>query len=108
MAGRKRKMIATAGSAADELSRSLNESEDKTLLKSNAATAKLKTPSICENAQSVETEQSPYFTKNLQQKLGEDFFNQPCISLAKAFLGKVIVLISPLHLYVTYKGIEAI
>ncbi|XP_029913726.1 DNA-3-methyladenine glycosylase isoform X2 [Myripristis murdjan] len=46
----------------------------------------------CENAPGAETEQlSPYFKKHQQHRLGEDFFNQPCISLAKAFLGKVLV-----------------
>lgn len=47
----------------------------------------------CENSQSAETEQSHYFTKknDMQHRLGEDFFKQPCISLAKAFLGKVML-----------------
>ncbi|CAG5897951.1 unnamed protein product [Menidia menidia] len=45
-----------------------------------------------EIALSVELERSHYFTKNdVQHRLGEDFFRQPCISLAKAFLGKVLV-----------------
>ncbi|XP_072299168.1 DNA-3-methyladenine glycosylase [Eucyclogobius newberryi] len=39
-----------------------------------------------------EIEQSHYFIKNDPKlKLGEDFFKQPCITLAKAFLGKVLV-----------------
>lgn len=39
-----------------------------------------------------EIEQSPYFIKSDPKlRLGEDFFKQPCISLAKAFLGKVLV-----------------
>ncbi|KAJ0001246.1 hypothetical protein NQD34_006266 [Periophthalmus magnuspinnatus] len=39
-----------------------------------------------------EIEQSHYFIKNNPKlRLGEDFFKQPCISLAKAFLGKVLV-----------------
>ncbi|XP_034151120.1 DNA-3-methyladenine glycosylase [Esox lucius] len=34
----------------------------------------------------------PYFSEEEYcQRLGEEFFNQPCISLAKAFLGKVLV-----------------
>ncbi|CDQ82392.1 unnamed protein product [Oncorhynchus mykiss] len=38
------------------------------------------------------TVKSQYFSKEGdQQRLGEEFFNQPCISLAKAFLGKVLV-----------------
>lgn len=35
---------------------------------------------------------SPYFIKDQQvHRLREEFFNQPCTSLAKAFLGKVLV-----------------
>lgn len=35
---------------------------------------------------------SHYFTKsNSKHRLGEDFFKQPCVSLAKALLGKVLV-----------------
>ncbi|XP_068434101.1 DNA-3-methyladenine glycosylase [Clinocottus analis] len=46
----------------------------------------------CDNPESPETERSHYFIKDdLQHRLGEDFFNQPCISLAQAFLGKVLV-----------------
>ncbi|XP_023993446.1 DNA-3-methyladenine glycosylase-like isoform X1 [Salvelinus sp. IW2-2015] len=38
------------------------------------------------------TVKSQYFSKEgYPQRLGEEFFNQPCISLAKAFLGKVLV-----------------
>uniref|UniRef100_A0A8C8MCI4 DNA-3-methyladenine glycosylase n=1 Tax=Oncorhynchus tshawytscha TaxID=74940 RepID=A0A8C8MCI4_ONCTS len=38
------------------------------------------------------TVKSQYFFKEGNpQRLGEEFFNQPCISLAKAFLGKVLV-----------------
>lgn len=56
----------------------------------DSQTALKKQPSQCENAQSAEAERSCYFTGNEQQhRLGEDFFKQPCISLAKAFLGKV-------------------
>lgn len=39
-----------------------------------------------------ETDQSHYFIKSDPKlKLGEDFFKQQCIRLAKAFLGKVLV-----------------
>ncbi|XP_057716700.1 DNA-3-methyladenine glycosylase [Corythoichthys intestinalis] len=44
-----------------------------------------------------ESEQSVYFsgsqtnTTNRRRRLGEDFFSQPCVPLAKAFLGKVLV-----------------
>ncbi|TMS14812.1 DNA-3-methyladenine glycosylase [Larimichthys crocea] len=33
--------------------------------------------------------ESHYFTK--KDRLGEDFFQQPCLSLSKAFLGKILV-----------------
>ena len=88
MAGRKRK-IAMAGSGTGEQSGSLNESKYKTLLKSDVSDSKLRKPIENENAQSVEAEQSRYFIKNMQHRLGQEFFNQPCISLATAFLGKV-------------------
>lgn len=40
--------------------------------------------------ESPEPKRSHYFTKNdLQNRLGQEFFNQSCISLAKALLGKV-------------------
>ncbi|KAM9784942.1 DNA-3-methyladenine glycosylase [Syngnathus typhle] len=42
-----------------------------------------------------ETVHSVYFsndrTTDLRRRLGEDFFTQPCVALAKAFLGKVLV-----------------
>ncbi|XP_071374773.1 DNA-3-methyladenine glycosylase isoform X1 [Centroberyx affinis] len=38
-----------------------------------------------------EAEQSPYFKQDQQHRVGEDFFNQTCINLAKALLGKVLV-----------------
>uniref|UniRef100_A0A8C6TAN6 DNA-3-methyladenine glycosylase n=1 Tax=Neogobius melanostomus TaxID=47308 RepID=A0A8C6TAN6_9GOBI len=39
-----------------------------------------------------EIERSHYFIKSDPKlRLGEDFFKQPCVSLAKAFLGKVLV-----------------
>ncbi|KAI1883967.1 hypothetical protein AGOR_G00221540 [Albula goreensis] len=33
---------------------------------------------------------SQYFTKEREVRLGEEFFDQPCVNLAKAFLGKVL------------------
>ncbi|XP_048847494.1 DNA-3-methyladenine glycosylase [Brienomyrus brachyistius] len=41
----------------------------------------------------LQTVLSPYFSDapKLDLRLGEDFFNQPCVALAKAFLGKVLV-----------------
>uniref|UniRef100_A0A1A7YFJ8 DNA-3-methyladenine glycosylase n=1 Tax=Iconisemion striatum TaxID=60296 RepID=A0A1A7YFJ8_9TELE len=56
-----------------------------------SASSKLK-PSEKPAAPSVEPERSHYFSNNVvQHRLEQDFFNQPCISLAKAFLGKVLV-----------------
>uniref|UniRef100_A0A8C4ISG5 DNA-3-methyladenine glycosylase n=1 Tax=Dicentrarchus labrax TaxID=13489 RepID=A0A8C4ISG5_DICLA len=70
MAGRKRKMLAAAAPE-----QTVNKHKNRTDLKLNA-----------------ETERSQYFTKNNQQhRLGEEFFNQSCLSLSKAFLGKVLV-----------------
>ncbi|XP_064862805.1 DNA-3-methyladenine glycosylase-like [Oncorhynchus nerka] len=38
------------------------------------------------------TVKSQYFSKEGEpQRLGEEFFNQPCINLAKAFLGKILI-----------------
>ncbi|XP_041825352.1 DNA-3-methyladenine glycosylase [Melanotaenia boesemani] len=86
MAGRKRKMLTLT--VAHEQSGSLNNHRNRTEQKLKDSPAKLK----CENEKSVETEQSYYFRNNDQQpRLGEGFFSQPCISLAKAFLGKVLV-----------------
>lgn len=57
---------------------------------SNVSDPELKRSFCCENDQSAETARSRYFTENnLQSRLGDDFFHQPCISLAKALLGKV-------------------
>ncbi|XP_008304671.1 DNA-3-methyladenine glycosylase [Stegastes partitus] len=54
--------------------------------------AKLKKTVQSQSTPNLEAERSHYFIKNnLQHRLGEDFFNQPCLSLAKAFLGKVLV-----------------
>lgn len=47
----------------------------------------------CEETKRNETVHSVYFnggqTTDLPKRLGEDFFTQPCVALAKAFLGKV-------------------
>lgn len=68
-------MLAVTVAAAD----TLNKNTNLTHLKREVSPAEL------EN-----TERSHYFIKNdLQHRLGEDFFNQPCITLAKEFLGKV-------------------
>lgn len=86
MAGRKRKTLALTETVAPV--KAVNKHKNRTDLK--VSPAKLKRSIRCENGQSAETERSHYFTKNdLQNRLGEDFFNQSCISLAKALLGKV-------------------
>ncbi|KAM9393340.1 DNA-3-methyladenine glycosylase [Pholidichthys leucotaenia] len=75
MAGRKRKLLAP------ERVSSLIQNVNRT-----------KRRVECANDQSVETGRSQYFGDNdLEHRLGEDFFNQSCIPLAKAFLGKVLV-----------------
>ncbi|KAF7666007.1 hypothetical protein LDENG_00122100 [Lucifuga dentata] len=81
MAGRKRKLLSLAVAAAEP---AVVGPENQGYLK---APAPLKKP-----AKGEKMEQSPYFSrKDPQHKLGEDFFNQPCVRLAKAFLGKVLV-----------------
>ncbi|CAJ1076032.1 DNA-3-methyladenine glycosylase isoform X1 [Xyrichtys novacula] len=79
MSGRKRRMV--------EVSRAAEPAENSQKKRSDLT---LKKPIQCE---SHETERSPYFPPkcDLQLRLGEDFFNQPCINLAQAFLGKVLV-----------------
>lgn len=48
--------------------------------------------SVWGNDRSIEADRSRYFPDNdPQTRLGEEFFSQPCISLAKALLGKVRV-----------------
>ncbi|CAK6971195.1 DNA-3-methyladenine glycosylase [Scomber scombrus] len=82
---RKRKLLSLTAAAA-------NTHRNQTDVNLNVSPAKQKKP--IHNAQSAETEQSHYFTKtraDLQHRLGEEFFKQPCIRLAKAFLGKVLV-----------------
>ncbi|XP_070837843.1 DNA-3-methyladenine glycosylase [Chaetodon trifascialis] len=88
MAGRKRKMLSIASAPV----KAVNKHEDGTDLEMKASPAKLEKTSQCEDARGDDTERSHYFTKNeLQQRQREDFFNQSCISLAKALLGKVLV-----------------
>ncbi|XP_062264011.1 DNA-3-methyladenine glycosylase [Platichthys flesus] len=66
MAGRKRKMAAAAG-----------EQDVNTREKQTGEEEEKRSGSLTGN--------------DLQLRLGEEFFQQPCISLAKAFLGKVLV-----------------
>lgn len=88
MAGSKRKILALTPAGTPE--ETVNKQID---LVGKVSPAKLKKPiHQSEDDQSAETEKSHYFTKKIpQHRLGEDFFNQPCISLAKALLGKVLL-----------------
>lgn len=80
-------MLALTVATATEHAGSLDGRSNRTELKPDATKERK-----CENAQSVETDRSHYFLKNSQQhRLGEDFFKQPCIRLAKAILGKVML-----------------
>ncbi|XP_067333323.1 DNA-3-methyladenine glycosylase [Channa argus] len=90
MAGRKRKLLVTA--VAPEETVTVNENNNSTDSNHKTTFVNLKKFPQCENTQCAETERSHYFlNSDLQRKLGEDFFNQPCVSLAKEFLGKVLV-----------------
>lgn len=85
MAGRKRRILTLEESAAP--GQNVNKSERKNV---NVSDPGAKRSFCCENDQSAETARSGYFTENNpQSRLGDDFFHQPCISLAKALLGKV-------------------
>ncbi|CAG12204.1 unnamed protein product, partial [Tetraodon nigroviridis] len=88
MAGRKRRMVTLEESAAP--GQHVNKHERKTGL--NVSDPERKRSFCCENNQGDETVRSCYFTeKTLQGRLGDRFFNQPCTSLAKALLGKVLI-----------------
>lgn len=94
MAARKRKQLSVT--AAPDRTGSKHET------KLAASPAKQKKHSHGDNVQTAERESSHYFSNSntdLQHRLGEDFFKQPCISLAKALLGKVTL--SP-HLIFTH------
>lgn len=102
MAGRKRKLLSltAAAAAAAPDQQAANKHENQTDFKLKISPAKQKKP--IHNVQSIEKEQSHYFTKtrpDLQHRLGEEFFKQPCISLAKAFLGKVMPFSVFLHIF---------
>lgn len=101
MAGRKRKTLALTESAAPE--KTVNKHETRTDPK--VSPAKLKRSGCCENAESAERERSHYFTQRDQQhRLGEDFFNQPCVTLAKALLGKVRLSSHESHIHLYCEG----
>ncbi|KAM6957763.1 DNA-3-methyladenine glycosylase [Aplochiton taeniatus] len=78
MAGRKRKMVLTPGAVSvAERTTDLCPSPTQTMCRGDGVEA---TP---EKSQSIFKEED--------HRLGSAFFNQPCICLAKAFLGKVLV-----------------
>ncbi|XP_043955447.1 DNA-3-methyladenine glycosylase isoform X1 [Gambusia affinis] len=93
MAGRKRKVQDLAVAATTHIESGLLLHRNQTELNCTVSPTKLKCqPVLCESVQSLEPERSHYFSYNEpQRRLRQDFFNQPCISLAKAFLGKVLV-----------------
>ncbi|KAF0032868.1 hypothetical protein F2P81_015158 [Scophthalmus maximus] len=87
-----------AAEAAEQVNKRNNQSNVK-------LTDEVTEPARCENNNNsrAETERSRYFTETellRQHRLGEEFFKQPCISLAKAFLGKVTLL--PPHPHLTF------
>uniref|UniRef100_A0A3Q3WVQ9 DNA-3-methyladenine glycosylase n=1 Tax=Mola mola TaxID=94237 RepID=A0A3Q3WVQ9_MOLML len=89
MAGRKRKTFALTRT--ETPAQAVNTHEPRSDLK--ISPAKLKRAIGCDNGgTSAETERSQYFcsNNNSQRRLGGDFFNQCCIRLAKALLGKVL------------------
>ncbi|XP_030236282.1 DNA-3-methyladenine glycosylase isoform X1 [Gadus morhua] len=82
MEGRKRKMLSAASSP------------KRTDTKNNIQVPSSHLNSItCENNEATSRkERSRYFKGDRNEsRLGENFFNQPCIALAKALLGKVLV-----------------
>lgn len=79
-------MLALEASAAP--AQKVNKRKAKTDL--NVSDPDLKRSFRCEKDLSAETARSSYFTENsIKSRLGDDFFHQPCITLAKALLGKV-------------------
>lgn len=86
MAGRKRRMSNLKATAA--LVQNVKKRQTKTDL--NVSDPEVKRSFRYEKGQSAETTISCSFTENnIQSRLGDDFFQQPCITLAKALLGKV-------------------
>lgn len=86
MAGRKRRISNLKASAAPVPN--VNKRETKTDL--NVSDPEVKRSFRHEKGKCAETALSRYFTENnIQRRLGDDFFQQPCITLAKAMLGKV-------------------
>ncbi|XP_012733995.2 DNA-3-methyladenine glycosylase [Fundulus heteroclitus] len=88
MAGRKRKVRDLVAAAATDKEAGLTLRKDQTEPICGASPVKLKSqPGPCDSVQ------SHYFNNSEpdQRRLEQEFFNQPCICLAKAFLGKVLV-----------------
>ncbi|XP_038143894.1 DNA-3-methyladenine glycosylase [Cyprinodon tularosa] len=86
MAGRKRKVQdITSAAALRETGLLLQRKRTEPSCRASAE------PVPIESVRGFEPEQSRYFSTEPQRRLEQDFFNQPCISLAKAFLGKVLV-----------------
>ncbi|KAM9843563.1 DNA-3-methyladenine glycosylase [Aulostomus maculatus] len=86
MAERKRKLLPQTETTAPD--RTVKREENPT--RPTASPAKRRP----DNIESAENEESHYFIHTKtgpRHRLGEDFFKQPCVSLAKAFLGKVLV-----------------
>ncbi|XP_054464059.1 DNA-3-methyladenine glycosylase [Anoplopoma fimbria] len=80
MAGRKRKSLALTGAA-----KPLQVKKDhKNPTDSKVSPAEL-------NKDDLQDDLPGDLQGDLQHRLGEEFFNQPCISLAQALLGKVLV-----------------
>ncbi|XP_047213493.1 DNA-3-methyladenine glycosylase-like isoform X2 [Girardinichthys multiradiatus] len=93
MAGRKRKVqdlaVATAAVTHKESDLVLLRTKSE---RNRRASAKVTSQSVpCESVQRFEPERSHYFNGEPRRRLEQDFYSQPCISLAKAFLGKVLV-----------------
>lgn len=76
MSGRKRKQLSV-----------VPESEGKA--KRGSSLSQVRSAIHQEGEVEAKPERSHYFCKEREPRLGEDFFNQPCICLAKALLGKV-------------------
>ncbi|MED6295615.1 hypothetical protein CHARACLAT_033620 [Characodon lateralis] len=94
MAGRKRKVqeLAVATAAVTHKESDLVLLRTQSEPNRRASPAKVTSQSVpCESVQRFEPERSHYFNGEPRRRLEQDFYSQPCISLAKAFLGKVPV-----------------
>ncbi|MEQ2305631.1 hypothetical protein AMECASPLE_039723 [Ameca splendens] len=92
MAGRKRKVqdLAVATAAVTHKESDLVLLRTQSEPNRRASPAKVTSQSVpCESVQRFDSERSHYFNGDPRRRLEQDFYSQPCISLAKAFLGKV-------------------